>query len=114
MEIKINYVGDVAVIGINGELDAQSSPELTNFFNNEIAVNCVNFVADLQGLAYSSSAGIRIFLGLARDTRQKGGDLRIADVQPQVDKIFKLSKFDRIVQIYPTVEEALQSFSSSE
>jgi len=63
-------------------------------------------------LAYSSSAGIRIFLGMARDSRRNGGDLRIAAVQSQVDKIFKLSKFDRIVKIFPTVNEAIQSFGS--
>ena len=112
MDIKINYVEGIGVISIGGELDAQSSPELTQFFNKQIEESTQNFVADLQGLAYSSSAGIRIFLGMARDSRSNGGDLRIAAVQPQVYKIFKLSKFDRIVKIFPSVDEAIQSFSS--
>ena len=110
MDIKINYVEEVGVISISGELDAQSSPELTEFFGNQIPESCLNFVADLQGLNYSSSAGIRIFLGLARETRRKSGDLRIAAVQPTVDKIFKLSKFDKIVKIFSTVDEAVQSY----
>ena len=112
MDIKINYIEEVGVISIGGELDAQTSPELTQFFSKQIAENNWNFVADLQGLSYSSSAGIRIFLGMARESRSHGGDLRIAAVQPQVHKIFKLSKFDRIVKIFPTVDEAIQSFSS--
>lgn len=112
MDIKINYTEGIGVISIGGELDAHSSPELTQFFSKQISESSPNFVADLQGLAYSSSAGIRIFLGMARDSRRNGGDLRIAAVQPQVDKIFKLSRFDRIVKIFPTVEEAIQSFGS--
>lgn len=111
MDIKINYIDGVGVIAIEGELDAQSSPELTQFFNNQSKESPHNFVADLQGLDYSSSAGIRIFLGMARDSRRHGGDLRIAAVQAQVDKIFKLSKFDRIVKIFPTVQEAIQSYT---
>lgn len=111
MDITINYIECVGVISIHGELDAQSAPELTRFYKDQIAQNYVNFVADLQGLKYSSSAGIRIFLGLARESRQKSGDLRIAAVQPQVDKIFKLSKFDKIVKIFPTVEEAIKSYN---
>jgi len=111
VEIKIHHVEGVAVISIKGELDAKSSPELTQFFNNQFEEGHVNFVTDLQELKYSSSAGIRIFLGSARDSRQKGGDLRIAAVQPQVDKIFKLSKFDRIVKIFQTVDEAVKSYS---
>lgn len=112
MDIKISYLEGIGVIGIGGELDAQSSPELTQFFNKQIAESTQNFVLDLQGLAYSSSAGIRIFLGMARESRSQGGDLRIAAVQPQVYKIFKLSKFDRIVKIFSSVDEAIQSFSS--
>lgn len=112
MDIKINYVEGIGVISIGGELDAQSSPEITQFFNKQIAESTQNFVADLQELAYSSSAGIRIFLGMARESRSNGGDLRIAAVQPQVYKIFKLSKFDRIVKIFPSIDEAIQSFSS--
>jgi len=111
MEIKINYFNEIGIISINGELDAQSSPELTQFFNDQIAEGYKHFVADLQGLKYSSSAGIRTFLGLARDSRQKGGDLRIVAPQPQVDKLFKLSRFDRVVKFFPTVDEAVKSYS---
>ena len=110
MDIKINYIEEIGVISIGGELDAQSSVELTQFFNKQVGESSRNFIADLEGLAYSSSAGIRIFLGMARDSGSNGGDLRIAAVQPQVEKIFKLSKFDRIVKIFPSVDEAIQSF----
>ncbi len=110
MDIKFTDVEGVGVISIKGELDALTSSVLTSFFNKEVGDSFRNLVADLEGLSYSSSAGIRVFLGLARESRQKGGDLRIAAVQPQVDKIFKLSKFDRIVRVFQTVDEAVKSF----
>ena len=113
MEIKINYKNGIGIISIKGELDAQSAPDLQGFFQEHLGKETLNFVADLQGLAYSSSAGIRIFLGMARDTRRKQGDLRMAAVQPQVDKIFNLSKFDKIVRIFDTVEDAIESFKNT-
>lgn len=113
MEFKITEMEGVGVLGVRGELDALTSPELTRFYNNQASDSYLNVVLDLEGLSYSSSAGIRIFLGLAREARSRGGDLRIAAVQPRVDKIFKLSKFDKIVQIYPTVVEAVQSFKTN-
>ena len=112
MDIKLDYVEEIGVISIGGELDAQSSPELIEFFNNRVPENCLEVVADLKGLNYSSSAGIRVFLGLARDLRRKRGDLRISGVQPHVEKIFKLSKFDKIVRIFPAKEDAIQSFQT--
>ena len=110
MEITMRSENGIGIVSISGELDSHTAPELTRFFNEQVEEELTNFVADLQGLAYSSSAGIRIFLGLARETRNRKGDLRIASVQPQVDKIFKLSKFDRIVRVFPTVEEAVNSY----
>jgi anti-sigma B factor antagonist len=110
MDFQVNYMDNVGVISIRGELDAHTSPQLIEFFNERVSSSCMNYVFDLQGLTYSSSAGIRIFLGLARDSRKKNGDLRIAGVRPQVEKIFKMSKFDKIVKIFDTVENAVNSY----
>lgn len=111
MEINFNSAGDVGVIHVKGELDALSSSELTGFLSDGVKDNYVNLVLDLQELKYSSSAGIRVFLGMAREARQKGGDIRIAAVQPAVEKIFKLSKFDKIVRIFPEVDDAVNSYT---
>lgn len=110
MEMELKEVEGLGVIRIHGELDALTAPELTGFFDSQVGDRYLELIADLQGLSYSSSAGIRVFLGLVRSLRQKGGDLRIASVQPRVDKIFKLSKFDRIIKIFPDVEAAVRSY----
>lgn len=112
MEMKIEYQDGIGIISITGELDAQTAPALTGFFKDHANKGNGTFVADLRGLAYSSSAGIRVFLGMARESRQQMGDLRIAAPQPQVEKIFTLSKFDKIVRVFPTVEEALNSYKN--
>ncbi len=102
MDMELKDVEGVGVIHIRGELDALTAPELNSFFDTQVEDKYLKLVADLEGLNYSSSAGIRVFLGLARTCRQKGGDLCFARLQPRVDKIFKLSKFDRIIKIFPT------------
>jgi len=110
MEIDLKDINGIAVVSIAGELDALSASELTDFFASRVGDSYINLVTDLESLSYSSSAGIRVFLGLARFFRQKGGDMRIAAIRPPVEKIFKLSKFDRIVKIFPSVEDAIKSF----
>ena len=112
MDLEMKYENGIGIIRVKGELDASTAPEFTRFFKDHSRENTMNYVADLQELAYSSGAGIRIFLGLARELRQNQGDLRIGGVQSQVDKIFKLSKFDKIVRIFPTVNEALNSYKT--
>lgn len=114
MELSINQEQGVSILAVRGELDARTAPQLTRFFQERITMNPPHVVADLKGLGYSSSAGIRVFLGIAREVRHQGGDLRIAAVTPQVDKVFKMSKFDKIVRVFPSVEDAVNSFQSTE
>ena len=113
MEITVNNKDNIGILSIKGELDAISSRQLADAFKGELDKGYANFVFDLQNLEYSSSAGIRIFLGSAREARQKGGDLRIGSVQPQVEKIFNLSKFDKVVRVFNSTDEAVKSFEES-
>ena len=114
MELSVKQEEGIVVLSLSGELDARTAPQLTRYFHEKINGDAPQVVADLKGLTYSSSAGIRVFLGMARETRQHGGDLRIAAVTPQVDKVFKLSKFDKIVLMFTSVEEAVNSFKTTE
>ena len=111
MELDTEVLEDIAIIRVKGELDAITAPELAEAFKSQLDKGHVNFVFDLENLEYSSSAGIRIFLGSARDSRKNGGDLRIGSVKPQVSKIFNLSKFDKVVKVFRTAQEAINSFS---
>ena len=114
MEITTDHKDGISIISVSGELDAISSRDLAEVFKDELEEGYVNFVYDLKNLQYSSSAGIRIFLGSARESRQKGGDLRIGSVLPQVRKIFDLSKFDKVVKVFETSEEAINSFTQTQ
>ncbi len=112
MELSVKLAENIYILALQGELDARTAPQLTRYFHEKITLEPPQVVADLKGLEYSSSAGIRVFLGMARETRQQGGDLRIANVVPGVEKVFKLSKFDKIVRIFSSVEDAVLSFKT--
>ncbi len=59
---------------------------------------------------YTSSAGLRALLETVKETRQRGGDLRLAAVQPDVRRILDLAGFTQILKLYGNVEEAVASF----
>jgi anti-anti-sigma factor len=67
---------------------------------------------DLARLDFTSSAGLRVILSAAKEARQRGGDLRVAAVQPNVNKVFELSGFTSILKFYPDTAAAVSSFLS--
>ena len=111
MEIKAEKQGLVNVAAISGSLDTLTSPQLTEYFSQELGSGSINMVIDLTGLDYTSSAGLRVLLSTTKETRQKGGDLRVASVQPNVNKVFELCGFTSIIKFFPDVASAVASFS---
>jgi len=111
MEIQIEFIDDVGVVSVWGSMDALTAPEVAKFFSKQISEDHVELVADLGGLEYTSSAGLRALLGAVKEARQKDGDLRLAAVQPDVEKVLNLSGFTSILRVFTDVSSAVKSYS---
>ena len=110
MNISKTQQGSVTIIQVSGSLDALTAPKLTEFLTSEIGAGNIKLVADLTGLEYSSSAGLRVILNATKESRQRSGDMRLASVQPNVQKILEMSGFTSILKFYPNVDDAVKSF----
>jgi anti-sigma B factor antagonist len=110
MEIKHVEKGTALVVSILGSLDALTAPQLTEFLAQQLAEGRANLIADLAALDYTSSAGLRVLLNTTKEARQRGGDVRLAAVQTNVQKVFELSGFTSILKFYPDVQSAVESF----
>jgi anti-sigma B factor antagonist len=62
---------------------------------------------------YTSSAGLRALLGNVKESRRLGGDLRIAAMQPAVERVLSLSGFTSIIKVYSDTGAAVSSFSAA-
>ena len=111
MEIKDKHVKDITIVSISGSIDALTAPEISAHISGLISNGNIKLVADFGGVDYTSSAGLRVLLGAVKDTRSKGGDLFLVDVQPDVEKVLKMSGFTSIMKIFTSVDAAVDSFS---
>ena len=112
MEIQVNEHKSVNIVAITGSLDALTTADFSSFMNGQIEHGQSQLIMDLSQVEYMSSSGLRAILAVLKDARQLGGDLRLAAAQAGVEKILKLSGFMSILKFYPTVDEALSSFSA--
>lgn len=111
MEIHDRQVGGVKVLSLKGSIDAMTAPKITGFIQGQVAKGNIKLVADLEGVDYTSSAGLRVLLGAIKDTRSQGGDLRLVGVQPDVLKVLSLSGFTNILKMFDNVDAAVASYS---
>ena len=66
---------------------------------------------DLSKVNYMSSAGLRVLMIGAKGCRKQGGKMVLAALQPTVQEVFKIGRFDMVLETYGTVREALAAIS---
>lgn len=111
MEVSTRQEGAATIVSIAGSLDALTAPQLAQVFTQQVADNHFHLVGDLSALEYTSSAGLRVLLQASKESRQHGGDLRLAAVQPHVMQVLDLSGFTSILKFYPDVASAVASLN---
>lgn len=111
MDIQDKQVDDVTIITIKGSIDALTAPKITEYINGLVSNGNIKLVANFSGVDYTSSAGLRVLLGAIKETRSKGGNLYLVDIQPDVEKVLNLSGFTSILKVFPDNDSAVNSFS---
>src|SRR5436190_15105657 len=111
MQISTDNRGDVTVVAITGDMDALTADEVTTYLDERVKEGMVRLVADLSGVPYISSAGLRSLLATVKAARQAGGDLHLAAAQDNVQNLLAMSGFTSIMKSYPNVETAIAGFS---
>ena len=76
MDATVEQVGAVALVRVTGSVDGLTADSLQTTFREQLDAGVSRVVADLSGVEYTSSAGLRTLLATMKLARQKGGDLR--------------------------------------
>nr|WP_232533060.1 MULTISPECIES: STAS domain-containing protein [Ramlibacter] len=103
---------NATIITITGSVDSLNAEQLSATFAPPIAQGRVRLIADFSRVNYTSSAGLRSLLGAVKDSRRSGGDLRIAGLQPQVERVLAIAGFTSIIKVFPDVEAAVASYQA--
>ena len=112
MNIQIHPGEHAAVIVILGSVDGLTAEVLLTTLNGYVEAGHTRLVANLAGVDYTSSAGLRALLATVKETRRCGGDLRLANITAPVLKVLELSGFTTIMKCYDDVDAAVSSYAS--
>ena len=97
MKINKTVEGSKLTIGIEGRLDTNSSPELSNVVESSLE-GITELVFDLALLDYISSSGLRVLLS-SQKTMNGKGKMIVKNVSDMVMEIFDITGFVDILTI---------------
>ncbi|HET9799671.1 MAG TPA: STAS domain-containing protein [Gemmatimonadaceae bacterium] len=110
MDVVVEQRTVTTVVRITGSVDGLTADALLAALQAQIEAGNTRLIADLSGVSYTSSAGLRALLATVKQARSAGGDFRLASVMPPVHKVLEMSGFTTILKLYPDVELAVASF----
>lgn len=100
-------VGDKVVLRVAGRMDAENSVLFERQCESCIAEGFTSIVVDLSELAYVSSMGLGAIVKIAKQLRDKGGELRICCLTGLVRQLFEITRLNHVFPPHDSVESAL-------
>jgi anti-anti-sigma factor len=105
--IARTQISDQVVLAVSGRMDAENAPQFEEACQTCIAEGRASLIADLGGLAYISSMGLRSFLSVAKTLQSQGGALRICCLKGLVKQVFEITGLMQAFSVYESVESAV-------
>jgi len=90
--------GHLAVVVVNGELDACTVPGLRGQLEPLADAGC-HLILDLAGLRFCDCAGLSLFLRLQQRARAAGGSLQLAAPTASVRRLITLTRLSDVFPI---------------
>ena len=82
--------GSVTVV-LAGELDHCTAPQIRRQLDE--------ILEDPGDLTFMDSSGIGVLLGRLRILQQRGGTLSVKNMQPPIEKLFRLTGLQRVITV---------------
>jgi anti-anti-sigma factor len=110
MDITQSEKNDITVITLKGRIDSEGAVDLDLALHTATAEGKNKLILDMAEVRYLNSAGLRTLADVLTIAREDGGDLRLASLNPKVQRVFQIIGFDKFFNIYDTLEAASKDF----
>ena len=103
------WSGQVAVVTVAGEVDITNAEGLRDALLSALNAGAAGLVADMTPMTFLDSAGVTALVRAARRATATDATLRLAVTAPPVLRVLSLVGIDRLIQVYPSLADAMAS-----
>ncbi len=110
MKYSVDKQEQYTVFALNEtKLDSTLAPTLKTELITLQAEGTKNLILDMREVKYTDSSGLSSLLVGNRTFQQDGGIFILANLSEHTAKLIKISQLDGVLNILPTVEEAIDA-----
>jgi len=112
LQVKIEMIsnGQVALIHLNGNLDAHTFETLQEHMSTLFDNEQFRIIVDLSHVGYMSSAGAGVLIGAMSQTQSNDGMLVLSGCNDGVLQVLNVLGLNNVFPLSPDVQTALRAF----
>lgn len=110
MNITEREQNGITIFEMEGRVDSEGAVDLDLALQAAVSESKYKMVLDMSDVRYINSAGLRTLADILTQNKTNGGDLKLVNLNPKVQRVFQIIGFDKFFAIYPTIEDALAGF----
>jgi stage II sporulation protein AA (anti-sigma F factor antagonist) len=107
MDYRIDQDGQVRIVRLHGPTDVRHALELRELLGSELSGRAARVLLDLREVTLVDSSGVGVFVAAHRRAAQAGAAFALAAPGRSVGRVFQLTRTDRLLRIFDTVEDGL-------
>ncbi|HUA18818.1 MAG TPA: STAS domain-containing protein [Bryobacteraceae bacterium] len=108
MKIEPTQLEKAVLLKVSGRMDAENAHEFEDACDQWINQGARHLIAELDGLQYVSSMGLRSFLAVAQKLQSNSGSLILCGLQGLPRQVFEMT---RLIGVFPVYESAQQAIA---
>jgi anti-anti-sigma factor len=98
MKTTIQEQGGCLAAIFEGRLDTSAAPQTEQDMKPLYDANVKDVILDCTNLQYISSSGLRLFLGVLKATKPKGGHVYIKGLNADLQNVFAMTGFTNLFE----------------
>jgi anti-anti-sigma factor len=110
MNITEREQDGITIFVLEGRVDSEGAVDLDLALQTAASEGKSKMILDMSQVRYINSAGLRTLADILTQNKESGGDLRLVDLNPKVQRVFQIIGFDKFFSIFPSVDDALADF----
>jgi anti-anti-sigma factor len=107
MNIEPTELEKAVLLKITGRMDAENAHEFEEVCNRWITKGAKHLIADLDGLQYVSSMGLRGFLAVAQKLQSTSGSLILCGLHGLPRQVFEMTRLIGLFPVFETTQQAI-------
>ena len=105
----VEWSGQVAVVAAAGEIDITNAEGLRDALLSALNAGAAVLVADMTSTTFLDSTGVTALVRAVRRASATEATLRLAVAAPPVLRVLNLVGIDRLIEVYPSLADAVAS-----